>query len=165
MESPGGVRVRLGVELCKPDFGFQIGRNTIEMRCHHFAWSAPLSPKIHYQRNAAAIHMGREIGVSQDDWFARIEDPLAATTRGLVIDPRAGKPVNCAAMRAGHMMLVIHRLTFAENLLKHGVGSAHFKGLLCDSVGSRRSVMRVGLDESLPSVASLRQLSGERSDE
>jgi hypothetical protein len=100
------------------------------MRCHHLAWSAPLSPKIRYQWDAAAIHMGREIGVGQDDWFARIEHSFAATTSGLVIDPRAGKPVNCAAMRARNMMLVIHLLNLEENFLKHGVSSANFKGLL-----------------------------------
>ncbi len=63
IESAGGARICLRVELREPDSRFQIGRYAVEMRCHHFAWPTPLGPKIDYKGSATAIYMGREIGV------------------------------------------------------------------------------------------------------
>lgn len=98
----------LGVELGKPDTGFQLCGCLLERRGHYFARAAPGCPEINHNGDVAATDMLLEGVAIQFQGMGCKEPVMALATTGIISQPGSGDTVNGIAMRADNMLYVRH---------------------------------------------------------
>ena len=111
-ETRGDCLFCFGIDLAKPETGFELARRRGKCGCHLAAGAAPGSPEVNEKGNVAPCSVGIEIGSGQLNGLADKEGSAASPAFSACSELFHRNPVGCRAGRTHDDPSVVNRHRF-----------------------------------------------------